>query len=163
MEEKPLIMVVDDEKEFAEEVAATIKETGKYDVIVENSGKEAIETFKKHNGLFSLLKRKIRLIFLDIKMPEMDGLAVLETIRKIYRGDESLGIIMLTAFEDQEKWDKALEGYIAGYIRKPFDRKDLLAKVDRFFSRDQEEPYKMVSDTIVEGLDRMEEMKKKQG
>jgi len=66
---KPIIMVVDDEKAFADELAKTIKLTGKYDVTVAYSAKDANETLKKNKGIFGIFKNKIRCILLDIKMP----------------------------------------------------------------------------------------------
>lgn len=154
---KPLIMVVDDEKAFADELAKTIKLTGKYDVTVAYSAKDAHETLKKNKGIFGIFKNRIRCILLDIKMPEMDGLQFLKQLRKEYEG--KIEVILITAYEDEEKWDKATEGLVAGYITKPFDKNKLLAKLDKLFSS-KESRIDMIGDTLMEGFEKREQLRK---
>ena len=128
---KPLIMVVDDEVDVANSITNTIKDTGKYEVITANSAKEALENLKKHKVMFGLGGNRIRLILLDIKMPEMSGLELLEKIRQGF--GEDIGISMLTAWEDEEKWEKATSGFVINYIKKPFKSDELIATIDDFF------------------------------
>lgn len=149
---KPLIMIVEDEKEVADEIADTIKSSKKYDTIIANSAKAAFDLLKKNKRMLGVMSNKIRCILLDIKMPEMDGLQFLEIMRKEYK--EKLPVIMVTAYEDAEKWDKATNEFVAGYIKKPFKSADILGKLDRLFSEEggQEE---MIADTIVESFDKV--------
>ena len=151
---KYLILIVEDEIEYSKEIAEDVKSSGKYEAIIANSAKEALDVLKKNKGLFGIFKNRIRCILLDIKMPEMDGLQFLEKIRKEY--EDTMGVFMLTAYEDREKWDRALGGFVAGYIKKPYDRKDLLEKLDRFFSEDKDAGNKMISNTLIEGLGKMD-------
>ncbi len=158
--DKPLIMVVEDEIEYAAEIAEDVKSTGRYDAIIAHSAKEALKALRKNGSFLGMRPNKVRCILLDIKMPEMDGLQFLEKIRTDY--EDTIGVIMITAYEDYEKWDKALGGFIAGYIKKPYDRKDLLEKLDFFFSKDAEAPNIMKLDTLEEGLDQMEKFEEKE-
>lgn len=153
---KPLVMVVDDEVDVANSIANIIKDTDRYDVITAYSAKEALEHLKKNKVLLGLGGNRIRLILLDIKMPEMDGLHLLEKIRKDF--GEDIGISMLTAWEDEEKWDRATSGFVLNYIKKPFKSADLLATLDGFFAGNEG---KMVLDTFEKHIKKREEFEKK--
>jgi len=156
--DKPLIMVVEDDVNFADKIAETIKSTGKYEVVVAYSARDAFAQLKKHRQWFGIMGNRIKLILLDIKMPEMDGLQFLDQLRRKYAA-EKIGVIMVTAYEDEEKWNKATEGWVAGYITKPFETKDLLAAVDRYFSN-PEAYVDMTLETMERHMEKMKEFKK---
>ncbi len=158
---KPLVLVVDDEVEYANKISTAVKSGDKYETVTAYSAREALAELKRNKSLFGLRPNRIRCILLDVKMPEMDGLQFLRQLRREY-GD-AIGVIVVTAFEDPEKWDAALDGAVAGYVKKPFDRQDLLGKLDEFFSGKTDIQSKMVSDTLLEGLERMEQLKKQAG
>lgn len=153
---KPVIMVVDDEVDVANAIANTIKDTGEYEVVTAYSAKEALSQLAKHKTFLGLGGNKIRLIFLDIKMPEVDGLQLLEKIRKDY--GEEIGISMLTAWEDEEKWDKATSGFVINYIKKPFKSEDLLSTIKNFLEGREA---RMVLDTFEKHIEKQAEFKKK--
>ncbi|KAF0133368.1 MAG: response regulator receiver [Candidatus Saganbacteria bacterium] len=154
---KPLIMVVDDEREYTEKIANVIKSVNKYEVITAYSAKSAFIQLKKHRQLFGIFNNRVRLILLDINMPDMDGLTFLEEMRRKYCG-EKIGVIMVTAYEDEDKWDKATSNFVVGYITKPFDPELLLSMIDRFFSH--EEAYvDMTIEVFDKHLEKMEESK----
>lgn len=144
---KPLVMVVDDEADVASAVANTIKETKKYDIVIANSADEALKNLSKNKIAFGLGGNKIHFIFLDIKMPGMDGLQFLKKIRKDF--GEDIGVCILSAWEDEEKWDKATAGYCVNYIKKPFKGDELLATLENFFSGKEGE---MVFDTFTKHI-----------
>ncbi len=70
---------------------------------------EAVEVAKRERP---------HLILLDIYLPKMDGIEVLKTIKEF---DESIGVIMITAFREEDVARHALELGAFDYINKPFD------------------------------------------
>ena len=154
---KPLIMVVEDEVPYANKIAETINKTEKYSTVTAYSAKEAFLQLKKNSRLFGFLNNKIRLILLDIKMPEMDGLQFLEKMRKEHAG-ENIGVIMVTAYEDEEKWNKATDNFVVGYITKPFAPETLIAALDRYFSSEQAY-IDMTLDTFKRHMEKREDLK----
>jgi CheY-like chemotaxis protein len=148
-------MVVDDEIDVANAIANTIKDTGRYEVVAAYSADEAIAQLTKNKILFGLGGNRIRLIFLDIKMPQVDGLQLLKKIRKNY--GEDIGISMLTAWEDEEKWDKATAGFVVNYIKKPFKADELISTIDKFF---EGQDAKMVLDTLGKHVEKKKELHK---
>lgn len=149
MTEKPYIMVVDDEKDFADNLETIISQVEKYKVVVAYSAKEGLEQLKKNQPVVG--KNPIRLIILDIKMPEMSGLQFLEKIRLEYA---DMGVIILTAYEDREKWEQARRGLVASYVKKPVNSEDLLVKIQRYFEGKEQW---MVEQTKWELLEKEEE------
>lgn len=101
-----------------------------------------IEASDGDEGLNLFIKHKIDLVILDIMMPKIDGITVLEMIRKV----SSVPVILLTAKSQEE--DK-LFGYEMGaddYITKPFSPKVLIAKVKALLKRTSEVSYSSVRD-----------------
>ncbi|MBU0502491.1 MAG: response regulator, partial [Candidatus Margulisbacteria bacterium] len=99
---------------------------------------------------------RIRLIFLDIKMAEMDGLQFLEKIRKDY--GEEIAVTMLTAYEDAEKWDRATSGFVIRYLKKPFEPDEIVSTADDFFAG---KSGKMTLDTFEEHIEKRDDLEKK--
>ncbi|MFC1510772.1 response regulator [Candidatus Margulisiibacteriota bacterium] len=153
---KPIVMVVDDEADVANTISNTIRDEDKYDVLTAYSAKEALEHLKKNKIMMGLGGNRIRFVFLDIKMPDMDGLQLLEKIRKEF--GEDIGISMLTAWEDDEKWERATSGFVVNYVKKPFKSEDLLSTLDKFFEGKEG---KMVLDTFEKHIEKREQFKKK--
>ncbi|KAF0133561.1 MAG: two-component system response regulator YesN [Candidatus Saganbacteria bacterium] len=127
--EKPLIMVVDDEKKFADSVAIFLQNNG-FKTITAYSAKEALAALDKNRSLMGLGDIKIKCIVLDIKMPEMDGLQFLRKLREDYKSE--IGVIILSAYGDEEKWSKATAGLVVGYLRKPLKEAALLAHLKMY-------------------------------
>jgi len=155
---KPLIMVVDDDKDVADEIAASIKDTEKYEVATVYSARDALRLIEKNKKLMGN-RNRIELIVLDIKMPEMNGLELLARIRLTYP-DDKMGVIMLTAYEDADKWEKATDGHIAAYLKKPFKEEELLKTLERYFSS-ADEKTKMIFETFEKHVDKMEDTENK--
>ena len=96
-----------------------------------SEGFSVIEACDGEEGLMAFKNNNVDLILLDIMMPKIDGLTVLENIRTV----SDIPIILLTAKSQEE--DK-LYGYDIGaddYITKPFSPKILVAKVKALLER----------------------------
>ena len=85
-------------------------------------GKEVIDQFKANPG--------IGIIFMDIKMPEMDGYEATRIIREF---DKEVLIIAQTAYAFKREQEKALEAGCNDYISKPFDAGTLLDKINQHY------------------------------
>jgi len=109
------ILIVDDDREIAAAVAVYLDNEG-YKTHQAYNGKQALAVLEEHD---------IRLILMDIMMPELDGLTATMEIRR----SRNIPIIMLSAkSEDADK----IVGLSAGaddYITKPFNPLELIARV----------------------------------
>ena len=100
--------------------------------------KDDFNVFEASNGeegLFVFSTQKIDLVLLDIMMPVMDGLTMLEKLREV----STVPVILLTAKSEE---DDKLQGYDYGsddYITKPFSPKVLIAKVKALLKRSRED------------------------
>lgn len=133
MEKGKLIMVVDDDKNIAELMVLYLKKEG-YKTQMYHQGKDLLQGIEK---------KEPDLILLDIMMPEMDGYTALTEIRKT----KKTPVIMVTA--KGETFDKVLGLELGAddYLVKPFDPKELVARVKAVIRRynDSTEEKNMVS------------------
>jgi two-component system response regulator (stage 0 sporulation protein F) len=105
------ILVVDDEQGILESFEAMLGDD--YTLVTLDNGFEAIEYAKSH---------KPRLIFLDIKMPGMNGIEVLKRLR---RDEIDAAVVVVTATTQAQYEDEAEELGITAYLRKPFEVDDV--------------------------------------
>lgn len=108
MREEARILVVDDEDEVRQLVAEFLEAKG-YSVITAATGLEALTAVKHYQP---------DLVLMDIMMPKMNGL---ETIQRIRQIDRRVGIIMMTAVEDESVAREAMKRDAYDYITKPLD------------------------------------------
>ena len=105
-------------------------------------GFNIIEASDGDEGINYFMNSKVDLVILDIMMPRVDGITVLEIIRKVSK----VPVILLTAKGQEE--DK-LFGYEMGaddYMTKPFSPKVLVAKVKALLKRTSEESFSSEND-----------------
>ncbi|MDY3278885.1 MAG: response regulator transcription factor [Eubacteriales bacterium] len=121
MNEKQTIMVVDDDPNIAQLVKLYLEKEG-YEVTVETRGDDAMAAFQKNPP---------SLMLLDVMLPGMDGWQVCRGIRQM----SNIPIIMLTAKD--ETFDKVLGLELGAddYITKPFEGKELVARVKAVLRR----------------------------
>ena len=121
MKDRQTILVVDDDPNIAQLVKLYLEKEG-YDVNVETRGDDAVSAFQKNPP---------NLMLLDIMLPGMDGWQVCRAIRQT----SSIPIIMLSAKD--ETFDKVLGLELGAddYITKPFEGKELVARVKAVLRR----------------------------
>ena len=119
------ILVVDDDLNICELLKLYLENDG-YTVFTANDGQAAVDTFKNKTP---------DLVLLDIMLPKIDGWQVCREIRKT----SSAPIIMLTA--KGETFDKVLGLELGAddYVVKPFDAKEVMARVKAVLRRTQGE------------------------
>ncbi|MBI4562815.1 MAG: response regulator, partial [Candidatus Rokubacteria bacterium] len=123
MMEKPRILVVDDEVGPRESLRMILKPH--YEVATVDSGKAALEALPDFHP---------DVVFMDIKMPTMDGL---EVLRRIKAQDPSIEVVMITAYASLETVKSALTHGAFEYLTKPFSKHDLERAARRALARRQ--------------------------
>lgn len=112
------LVIVDDEPGIVEEVKIFFEEEG-HRVYTADSGEQGIEVIRK---------RKPDLVFIDMKLPDISGLRVLEETRKISPKSKT---IVITGYVDQALIDQAEKLGRDAFLQKPFNLETLRFEVDR--------------------------------
>ena len=115
------ILVVDDDLNICELLRLYLTKDG-YNVVVANDGQSAVSMFQEENPA---------LVLLDVMLPKLDGWQVCREIRKF----SETPIIMLTA--KGEVFDRVLGLELGAddYVVKPFDTKEIVARIKAVLSR----------------------------
>jgi DNA-binding NtrC family response regulator len=112
------ILVVDDEPVVQDAVRWLLRTQG-YDVDIARNGEEALSRIAQH---------EFDVVVSDIKMPGLNGLAVLERSRAL---KPNLSVILMTGYASLETAIEALRLGATDYLRKPFELDDLTQSVER--------------------------------
>jgi two-component system alkaline phosphatase synthesis response regulator PhoP len=123
----PRILLVDDEEDILEFVSYNLQREG-FKVFSARNGKEAIQMTSKI---------KPDLIILDVMMPEMDGIAACEEIRKL-PGGKNVIIAFLTARGEDYSQIAGFEAGADDYITKPIRPKVLISRIRALLKRSVE-------------------------
>jgi CheY-like chemotaxis protein/anti-sigma regulatory factor (Ser/Thr protein kinase) len=114
------ILVVDDDPELQDLLSFALKREG-YEVRV---AKDA------YQGLEMIEKEKFDLALLDVMMPKMDGLEMLQRLRA---HNKDLLVIIMTALSAPETAISALRDHASDFLQKPFDVKQLISAIKTAF------------------------------
>lgn len=109
------ILIVDDAKIMLDIVRGMLEGSGHEVIGAVTSGKEALEAYQKHRP---------DIVFLDINMPEINGL---ETLREMKLIDPDVRIIIISA--SRQHYDNAMNLGATSYLLKPFTRSDILREI----------------------------------
>jgi len=115
------ILIADDEADISLILKLQLEDAG-YRTVRVKDGVEALE---------ALAREKFELLLLDIKMPRMDGLQVLQRARQTW---PAMVVIMMTAHGNEEIAVAAMKEGALDYISKPFSNEDMLKRVERAIS-----------------------------
>ena len=136
------ILVVDDDLNICELLKLYLENEG-YTAYVANDGQAAVDMFNEKSP---------DLVLLDIMLPKMDGWQVCRKIRKT----SSVPIIMLTA--KGETFDKVLGLELGAddYVTKPFDSKEVMARIKAVLRRAKGESENSASEKKIVKYDKLE-------
>ncbi|MDS1030363.1 response regulator [Bacillota bacterium LX-D] len=121
MRGKSKILVVDDQPGIRHLVAEVLEEND-YEVTLAANGQEALSVMHK---------TKPEVVLLDMKMPDMNGLQVLQQMNS---SGENIPVIMMTAFDEQNLIEQAEELGAKGFLAKPFDINQIIEAVSNICS-----------------------------
>ena len=116
------ILIIDDEEDILDVLSDVIRHWG-YLPIVARDGQDALQKYQD---------MPVDLVLSDIKMPKMDGISLLERIRKL---DKKAVIILLTGYPTIESAVQAMKDGAFDYLIKPVNLDELKLKIDRGLER----------------------------
>jgi DNA-binding response OmpR family regulator len=123
-DEKPTVLVADDEEDVRELVTYRLSRSG-YRVIGAGDGMEAFELATEHAP---------DLMVLDVMMPKLDGYELTRRVRA-EAALRSIPVILLTARSQETDVDRGFEVGADDYLRKPFNPDELVARVRAVLGR----------------------------
>ena len=140
------ILIVEDDRNIADLLRLYLEKEG-YEVAIAYTGLKGIEKFREVQP---------SLILLDVMLPEMDGWSVCRTIRS----ESKVPIIMLTAKSETEDKVAGLKQGADDYITKPFEMKEVLARIEAVLRRSGIAPERtarrLVFDKLIIDMDAFE-------
>jgi len=115
---KITLLYAEDEIETRQNHLEYLKDRYDFNYLEASDGVEALALFRHHRP---------EIILTDITMPQMDGLAFIEEVRK---SSPHAKVIVLSAYDEREKLMKAFNLDVVNYLLKPINRKKLSSAVD---------------------------------
>ncbi len=139
------VLVVEDERRLAENIARSLRESAGYAVDVSLDGEE---------GLFMAQSGSYDMVLLDLMLPKLDGLSVLRHLRQM---GAPVPVLVLTARDEKESVVALLNAGADDYVAKPFDLGELLARVKALIRRGKghSAPVLKVGDVEISTADRV--------
>ncbi|MDH5767793.1 MAG: response regulator [Nitrospirota bacterium] len=113
------LLVVDDEPDMLRLLSMIIKEKTPYEVTTTNNPLEALELAK--TGGFDLM-------IADLKMPGLDGIELLESVKRF---DEDIPVVIITAYGTVEAAVETIQKGAFDFITKPFRKEQILFTVEK--------------------------------
>lgn len=140
------VLIVEDDRNIADLLRLYLEKEG-YEVVIANDSLKGVELFKSSQP---------SLVLLDVMLPGMDGWGVCRAIRS----ESKTPIIMLTAKSETEDKVSGLKQGADDYITKPFEMKEVLARIEAVLRRSGIEPEKasrrLVFDKLIIDMDAFE-------
>ncbi|KHE92693.1 MAG: sigma-54 dependent transcriptional regulator [Candidatus Scalindua rubra] len=115
---KKTILITDDDESLRRVIEYNLSNSG-YRLLLASNGEEALDIFKSED---------VDIVITDIKMEKMDGLELLENIKRL---NSNALVIMITAYGSVETAVKAMKLGAYDYITKPFDRDELQIMIEK--------------------------------
>ena len=118
----PNILIVDDEQDILEILPDVIRKLG-YNPIVAKDGAEGLKQYREY---------PVDVVITDMKMPEMDGLALLKEIINL---DKHAIVILLTGYPSLDSAIRAMREGAYDYLVKPANMEELKLRIERGLER----------------------------
>ncbi len=115
---KKTILITDDDESLRRVIEYNLSNKG-YRLLLASNGEDALNTFKSED---------VDIVVTDIKMEKMDGLELLENIKRL---NSNALVIMTTAYGSIETAVKAMKLGAYDYLTKPFDRDELQIMIEK--------------------------------
>lgn len=122
------ILVIEDEIRLAQNIARSLREIAGYAVDIANDGDE---------GLFMVESNPYDAVLLDLMLPRMNGLELLQRMR---RSKQHTPVLVVTARDEKESIVALLNAGADDYLTKPFDLGELLARTKAVIRRGKGQP-----------------------
>lgn len=116
------ILIIDDEPDMLDMLDM---------IITDKTSHEVVTTFNPLEVKDILSKGDFNLVITDLKMPSMDGLEVIETVKRL---DTDTPVIVITAFGTIEAAEDAVRRGAYDFITKPFRKEQILVAIERALS-----------------------------
>lgn len=113
------ILIVDDEPDMLKLLSMILREKTPYEIVTTNNPIEALELAKNVN---------FDLVITDLKMPGLDGLQLLEEVKK---RDEDVPVIIITAYGTIDAATEAIQKGGFDFITKPFKKEQILFTIEK--------------------------------
>ena len=126
------ILIIEDERRLAENIARGVRESAGYAVDCAFDGRD---------GLYMAESNPYDLVMVDLMLPELDGLTVVQRLRS---GGAAVPVLVLTARDEKESVVALLNAGADDYVTKPFDLGELIARAKALIRRG-----KGKSDTVL--------------
>ncbi len=148
------ILVVNDEEKIRKSLSGLLQDNG-YEVVTAKNGPECLQTMSSQD---------FDLVILDIVMPGISGIEVLQGIKERYKDTE---VIMITGYADKEKAIAASRLNAYDFIEKPFESGEILKTIAHYLTqlnlrkdiekksqelRESEKKYRQLFETLQEGI-----------
>jgi two-component system response regulator PhoP len=117
------ILIIEDERRLAENVARSVRESAGYAVDCAFDGQE---------GLYMAESNPYDLILLDLMLPQLDGLTL---VRRLRTTGSAVPILVLTARDEKDSVVALLNAGADDYVTKPFDLGELIARAKALVRR----------------------------
>jgi len=115
------VLIVDDSQIMRKIITGALKKLNIKDIIEASNGQEAVDMVSKDS--------EINLVLMDWNMPTMTGI---EAVREIRANGKKTPIVMVTTEGEKEKVIEAIKTGANDYLVKPFNPKDIQAKLEKF-------------------------------
>jgi len=125
---KPILLVEDNPNDLELTLVALERSQLANDVVIKRDGAEALDYLLRRGDYESRADGNPAVLLLDLKLPKVDGLEVLKTVRET-PALRSIPVVMLTSSREEPDLMRAYEMGVNAYVVKPVEFKDFVAAI----------------------------------